>query len=339
MKKTTSFGEILIRLSTQPGLKVSHERHLGLCFGGAELNVTATLAALGLPVSLITKVPDNPLGAAAVSEMQKCGIDASAIVFGGERIGLYFLETGQGIRPGRVTYDRGHSALSTVGAQDFDWEKLLQNANWFHWSGITPAISEAAAKECLKALKVAHRIGIPVSTDLNYRSKLWAYGKPPAQIMPELLYYSHLILGDLQTAYMMLGLPAIETPDYQKTETLLPLYEPIFRKCPHLKTIATTLRYAINASHQKIGGVLVHENQIFTSPVTDLPYVVERIGTGDAFMAGLIYGFQKQLPPERIIHFATACCCLKHTLQGDYAPFSAQEVEDFLGAENRKIAR
>ena len=190
-----------------------------------------------------------------VKEMRKLKVGLDNVVYGGQRLGIYFLETGAGTRGSKVVYDRAYSSFATAKQGDFDWEKILKDATWFHWSGITPAISENAALLCLEAVKMAHKLGVKISCDLNYRSKLWNYGKQPHEVMPQILKYSHVILGDIDTAYFMLGKNKVN-PNYQNESSLPILYEDMFKFCSNLEIMATTLRYSISASHQRIGGVL-----------------------------------------------------------------------------------
>ena len=261
-------------------------------------------------------------------------VDSKNIVYGGERLGIYFLETGAGTRGSNVVYDRAHSAMSTIQKGQIDWEKVLEGAEWFHWSGITPAISQSAAEACLEAIKVAHKMGIKISCDLNYRSKLWQYGKTPSEVMPEMLQYSNVILGDIDTAYFMMGIPKVN-PNYQDEKSLPVLYTKLFDLIPNLKTVATTLRYSVSASHQRIGGVLFDGKAIYQAAVKEVTPVVDRVGSGDAFMGGLIYGLlQYENNNQKALDFAVAACCLKHTIAGDYNLVTLKEVENMLDGDS-----
>ena len=206
----------------------------------------------GIPAEFVTRLPDNEIGACALMEIKKRNVIAEHIIYGGDRLGIYFLETGAGTRGSNVVYDRANSAMATIEKDAIDWELVLKDADWFHWSGITPAISQNTADECLKAVKTAHQMGLTISSDLNYRSKLWKYGKAPEDVIPELLHYSNIILGDLDTAFFMLGKDKV-FPDYQNESSLPELYDSLFEYCPYLNIAATTLRYSVSASHQKIG--------------------------------------------------------------------------------------
>lgn len=340
MSKVVTFGEIMLRLSTESNQRFSQSKRFLANYGGGEFNVAVSLANYGIEAEFVTRIPDNEIGHAALQEIRKMSVGMSNIQLGGDRLGIYFLETGLGNRGSNVVYDRSNSAIATIEENTFDWAKIFEKKDWFHWSGITPALSEKAAKECLKAIKTAHQLGLKISCDLNYRSKLWKYGKEPFEVMPQMLNYCNVILGDIDTAFFMLGLDKVN-PDYVNNEQLTKYYSKLTDLCPNLETIATTLRYSINASHQKIGGVLFNNNKIYKAPVTDITNVVDRVGTGDAFMGGLLYSLIKT--PEnlqRSIEFAVAACSLKHTIAGDYNLATLTEIEKILsGDHSGKVSR
>lgn len=340
MKKVVTFGEILLRLSTQSFLRFSQAESYKATYGGGEFNVAVSLANFGMNAEFVTRLPDNELGHSAVKEMRKLNVDCQNVVLGGDRLGLYFLETGASTRASNVIYDRANSAMATIKKGTVNWREILKNADWFHWSGITPALSETAAEACFEAIQVAHELGLTISTDLNYRSKLWQYGKQPHEVMPQMLRYSNLILGDIDTAYFMLGLEKVN-PDYQNEISLPELYDKIFEYCPNLKTAATTLRYSVSASHQRIGGVLYDGKKIYNAAVQEVTPVVDRVGSGDAFMGGLIYGWSEEpLDKQRALNFAVAACCLKHTIAGDYNLVTKEEVEKLLSGDfSGKVSR
>jgi 2-dehydro-3-deoxygluconokinase len=340
MNKVVTFGEILLRFSTERHLRFSQAESYKATFGGGEFNVAVSLANYGLSAEFITRIPDNELGNCALKEMRKLGVGCQNVVLGGDRLGLYFLETGSGTRASNVIYDRANSSMATITKGTINWREVLKEATWFHWSGITAAISESAAESCLEAIKVAHELGLTISTDLNYRSKLWQYGKEPKEIMPEMLKYSTIILGDIDTACLMLGIDKVN-PDYNNGDSLPSLYDKIFERCPELKTAATTLRYSVSASHQRIGGVLYDGKKIYNAEVQEVTPVVDRVGSGDAFMGGLIYGLiEKPLNKQRALNFAVAACCLKHTIAGDYNLITIQEIEKLLSGDfSGKVSR
>lgn len=333
MNKVVTFGEIMLRLSTERHLRFEQAKAFTASYGGGEFNVAVSLANYGVNAEFVTRIPENEIGACALKEMRKMNVESKNIIFGGDRLGIYYLETGAGTRGSNVVYDRAHSSMATIEKGAVDWEKVLEGAIWFHWSGITPAISQSAAEACLEAVKVAHKLGLTISCDLNYRSKLWQYGKTPSEVMPEILHYSNVILGDIDTAYFMLGIPKVN-PNYQDTKSLPALYNKLFELCLNLKIAATTLRYSVSASHQRIGGILFDGKSIYDAAVKEVTPVVDRVGSGDAFMGGLIYGLLEfQNNNQRALDFAVAACCLKHTIAGDYNLVTLKEVENMLDGD------
>ncbi|NNG11048.1 MAG: sugar kinase [Arenibacter sp.] len=340
MKKVITFGEILLRLSTERHLRFSQATNFNATYGGGEFNVAVSLANYGLETEFVTRLPKNDIGDCALQEIRKQNVSTANIQFGGDRLGIYFLETGAGTRGSKVVYDRASSAIAEVEPNSIDWESIFKGADWFHWSGVTPAISSNAAAVCLEAVKAAHAMGITISSDLNYRSKLWKYGKEPKDIMPQLLKYSHVILGDLDTAFFMTGQEK-QDPDYQDMESLPQLYDLLYKSAPDLKYVATTLRYSINASHQKIGGILYDGKDIYYAKTREVTPVVDRVGSGDAFMGGLIYGLlNDDLDKQGTIDFAAAACCFKHTISGDFNLASIAEIEQLAGGDSSgKVSR
>ncbi|WP_299272445.1 sugar kinase [uncultured Psychroserpens sp.] len=340
MGKIVTFGEIMLRLSTERFLRFSQAKSFNATYGGGEFNVAVSLANFGELSEFVTKLPDNEIGESALMEMRKRNVISKNVLFGKDRLGIYFLETGAGTRSSNVVYDRAHSAMAKIKKGTFNWDEILKDATWFHWSGITPAISNSAAEECLEAVKTAHKLGLTISCDLNYRSKLWKYGKEPHEVMPDLLKYSNVILGDIDTAYFMLGLNK-EYPNYQDLKSLPILYDKIVEKCPNLELIATTLRYSVSASHQRIGGVLYDKKNIYDADIKEVTPVVDRVGSGDAFMGGLIYGLLNHIDDkQKAINIAVASCCLKHTIYGDYNLVSVADINKFIEGENTgKVSR
>lgn len=337
MNRVVTFGEIMLRLSTERHLRFSQAKFFAASYGGGEFNVAVSLANYGVLSEFVTRIPDNDIGACALREVRKLNVSAEHIQIGGDRLGTYYLETGAGTRGSNVVYDRSGSSFATISKGQFDWEEILQNATWFHWSGITPAISESAALECLEALKAASKLGLTISCDLNYRSKLWKYGKEPHEIMPELLKYSHVILGDIDTAYFMLGLEKVN-PDYQNTAALPKLFDKIFTHCPDLTVVSTTLRYSVSASHQRIGGILYNKVHLYSAELKEVTPVIDRVGSGDAFMGGLIYGLIHHADhQQKALDFAVAACCLKHTISGDYNLATKAEVEKMANGDQTGI--
>lgn len=334
MNKVVTFGEIMLRLSTERHLRFGQSKAFAATYGGGEFNVAVSLANYGIDAEFVTRIPDNEIGHCALKEMRKMNVNSSNVLLGGDRLGIYFLETGAGNRGSNVVYDRANSAIATVEPGTFNWEKIFEGKTWFHFSGITAAISANAAEECLIAIKTAHKLGLTISCDLNYRSKLWKYGKEPKDVMPEMLKYCHVILGDIDTAYFMLGKEKVN-PDYSDEASLAGLYGKLFESCPDLKVAATTLRYSVSASHQRIGGILYNGKDIYKAEIKEVTPVVDRVGTGDAFMGGLIFSLIDQPNDlQRALDFAVAACCLKHTIVGDYNLATLQEIENIIGGNS-----
>jgi len=334
MNKVVAFGEIMLRLSTERHLRFSQAKAFSATYGGGEFNVAVSLANYGIDAEFVTRLPENEIGQCALKEMRKMNVDSKNVILGGDRLGVYFLETGAGNRGSNVVYDRANSAIATIEKGSFDWEKIFEGKTWFHWSGITAAISENAAAECLIAIQTAHRLGLKISCDLNYRSKLWKYGKQPSAVMPEMLKYCNVILGDIDTAYFMLGLEKVG-PDYTDEVSLHNYYSELFRHCPNLNIAATTLRYSVTASHQRIGGILFDGDTVYKAAVKEVTPVVDRVGTGDAFMGGLIYSLiATPQDLQQTIDFAVAACCLKHTIFGDYNLATLQEIKNMLDGDS-----
>lgn len=330
MNKIVAFGEIMLRLSTENNLRFAQAKSLTVSYGGGEFNVAVSLANYGLQSEFVSRLPENELGNCALMEMRKMNVMTPHVIFGGDRLGTYYLETGAGARGSNVVYDRANSAMATLQKGMINWDEVLNNATWFHCSGITPALSQNAAEALLEAVQIAHQKGLTISCDLNYRAKLWQYGKGPHEIMPKILSYCNVILGDIDTACLMLGKDAC-TPDYQDIDSLPNAYNLIFEQCPNLKIMATTLRYSVSASHQKIGGILYDGSKVYQATIQEVTPVVDRVGSGDAFMGGLIYALVAQ--PNNLqyaLNFAVAACCLKHTISGDYNLVTLKEVETIL---------
>ncbi|WP_130736040.1 sugar kinase [Flavobacterium sp. J27] len=330
MRKVITFGEILMRLSTENKLRFSQTNTFNLSFGGSEFNVAVSLANFGIETEMVTILSNNDLGKSALKELKKHSIETKHITFSDDRLGIYFLEEGSSLRSSNVIYDRSNSAMTNIKTNEINWEEIFKNVSIFHWSGITPALSKSTADVCLEALQFAQKAGVKISCDLNYRAKLWKYGREPFEIMPKLLSYCHVILGDIDTALFMLGQEKIN-PNYQEIDGLNKQYDTIFKLCPTLEYMSTTLRYSINHDYQQIGGVLYDGNQVYVTPLKDVTPVLDRIGTGDAFMAGLLFGLlNESFIKQQIIDFATISCILKHTIKGDTNWISLEEVQNAL---------
>jgi len=335
--KVATFGEIMLRLSPPSFKRFTQVRSFDVIYGGGEANVAASLANYGIPVDYITCIPKNDIGDACVQFLRQYGINTNKIVRGGDRLGIYFLEIGASVRPSKVIYDRSNSAISTTKPEMFDWDEIFEDVNWFHWTGITPAISQDLADICLDAVKTAKNKGITVSCDLNYRSKLWKYGKEPIDIMPELVKYCDIAIGNEEDAEKVLGIAA---PDTDITSGKIDAHnykivvEEIANKFPNIKKVAITLRGSISASHNTWSAVLYDRKTMYIAPSYNITHIVDRVGGGDSFMGGLIYGlltYKEDL--QRALNFAVAASCLKHTIIGDFNLSSVQEVEKLMGGD------
>jgi 2-dehydro-3-deoxygluconokinase len=277
-------------------------------------------------------------------ELQKYGVGTNKIIYGGERLGIYFLETGAVSRGSKVVYDRAHSAISEIKPGMIDWEKVFEDANWFHWTGITPAISQEAADACLEAINKANEMGVTVSCDLNYRKNLWRYGKKSDEVMPALVAETDIVLGNEEDAAMALGIHP-EGVDVTAGHVDGAAYESVSRqiieKYPRVKKVITTLRTSINANHNNWAGVLWDGERLYESPQYQITHIVDRVGGGDSFMGGLIYGFLTYMDDDqKALNFAVAASCLKHTVFGDFNQVSVDEVEKLMsGDASGRVAR
>ncbi|MBE6187086.1 MAG: sugar kinase [Rikenellaceae bacterium] len=346
MSKVITFGEIMLRLATPDYLRFSQSSTLSATFGGGEANVAVSLANYGVDVEFVTRLPKNDIAAACVGELRKYGVGVKNIVYGGERLGIYFLETGAVARPSKVVYDRAHSSISTIEKGMIDWEKVFEGADWFHWTGITPAISASAAEVCLEACEAANRLGVTVSCDLNFRKNLWKYGKTAAEVMPALVECCDVILGNEEDAEKVFGIKP-EGFDVTATggEVEQAAFESVCRQLmqrfPRAKKVIITLRGSINANHNTWGGVLFDGQKLYASPRYDITHIVDRVGGGDSFMGGLIYGLREYKgDDERALNFAVAASALKHTIYGDFNLVTVAEVENLMkGDGSGRVAR
>jgi len=346
MKKVVTFGEIMLRLSPPGFLRFSQTTSFDVVYGGGESNVAVSLANYGVPVDFVTRLPKNDIGECALMEMRKRGVGTDKIVFGGDRLGIYFLETGAVSRGSKVVYDRAHSAIAEIKEGMIDWDTVFDGVEWFHWTGITPAISQGAADVCLEAVKAAKDRGITVSTDLNYRAKLWNYGVEPEEVMTELTSYCDVILGNEEDAEKHFGikpegLDITTQGEHVKAEAFLSVCQQMMKKFPDAKKVIITLRGSISASHNTWAGVLYDGKTMFKSPEYQITHIVDRVGGGDSFMGGLIYGLLKYPEDDQnALNFAVAASCLKHTITGDANLVTVDEVEKLMGGDaSGRVAR
>jgi 2-dehydro-3-deoxygluconokinase len=331
-----TFGEIMLRLSTPGFQRFRQATSLDVTYGGGEANVAASVAGYGLPVEFVTRLPGNDLGEACLGFLRAHAVGTSHIVRGGDRLGIYFLESGAAQRGSKVIYDRAGSALAEIQPGMVDWASAFQGAEWFHWTGITPAISEGAAAACLEAVQAAKAAGLTVSCDLNYRAKLWKWGKAAREVMPELVCLSDVAVGNEEDADKVFGIKA-EGADVTGGKVEAGAYESVAiqlqERFPSLKTVAITLRGSLSASHNTWSAMMRHEGRAYTAPTYDVIPIVDRVGGGDSFVGGLIYGLSTYDEPEKALRFAVAASCLKHTIQGDFNLVTVAEVEKLMGGD------
>ena len=312
-KKVITFGEIMLRLATPDYLRFCQSDKLNATFGGGEANVAVSLANYGIATEFVTRLPKNDIARACVMDLRKYGVGTSHIVYGGDRLGIYFLETGAVARASKVVYDRAHSAISEIQPGMVNWEEVFKDASWFHWTGITPAISQGAADACLEAIQVANRMGIPVSCDV--------------------------ILGNEEDAEKVFGIKPegfdvtatngeVNAAEFESVCTQL------MAKFPRAKKVIITLRGAINANHNTWGGVLYANSKLYQSRRYDITHIVDRVGGGDSFMGGLIYGLLTYTTDDqKALDFAVAASCLKHTIYGDFNQVTVEEVEKLMSGD------
>lgn len=281
MKKVVTFGEIMLRLASPGYLRFSQSSQLEATFGGGEANVAVSLANYGIPASFVSRLPKNDIGDWAIQNLRKYNVQTQDILRGGERVGIYFLETGAVARASKVVYDRAGSAIADIQPGMLDWEAIFKDANWFHWTGITPALSEGAAATCLEGIKMANKLGVTVSTDLNFRKNLWKYGKSASEVMPELVEGCDVILGNEEDAEKVFHIQP-EGVDVTAGHVEAAAYESVCRQLvkrfPRAKKVIITLRGSINANHNTWAGTLFNGEQMFFSPQYDITHIVDRVG-------------------------------------------------------------
>ena len=344
MKKVVTFGELMLRI-TPPGREMILQTPNMVCtFGGAEANVAVAVSQYGDEARYVTALPANDLGRAAVAELRRFGIDTSAIKMTNKRLGLYFTETGSNMRPSKVIYDRDDSAIAAVKPGDFDWDTILADADWFHVTGITPALSESLCDATLEALKKCKEKGITVSCDLNYRKKLWKWGKEPIEVMPEIAKYIDVMIANEEDCQKCLGIELETGVDSGKLDTDMykDLAKIVMDRYPNVKALAVSLRESISADHNNWSGVLaIRDGGFYQSRKYSITNIVDRIGGGDSFGGSLIYGFRNfDNDYQKIIEYAIGGSALKHTTYGDYVRFTKEDVLNLIaGSGNGRIQR
>ena len=342
MQRYITFGEIMLRLKAPGQERLFQSPSLEATFGGGEANVAVGLARLGLDAAFLSVIPENAVGAACIGELRRQGVDTSLVLRKGERLGIYFMEPGANQRPSKVIYDRAHSAIAEASVNDVDWNKVFEGATWFHISGITPAISQSAADLSLEAVKKARTGGLTVSCDLNFRKKLWKYGKTAPEVMTDLMSYVDVAVGNEEDCQKSLGMNAdmkiesgkLEVEKYQE------LTKKTLERFPNLNRIAITMRESHSADHNGWSAVLNNGKDFFVSKHYEIRDIVDRVGTGDSFAAGLIYGLTNLGSDPEALEFAVAASCLKHSIPGDLPLLSLDEVENLVkGSGSGRVQR
>lgn len=329
--KVITFGELMLRLAPAGYYRFVQADTYGATFGGGEANVAVSLANYGVPVDFVTKLPQHEIGQAAVNSLRRFGVGTDTIVRGGDRVGIYYLEKGASQRPSKVIYDRAGSAIATASPSDFDWEKIFAGADWFHFTGITPALSPVLADICLTAAKAAKALGLTVSCDLNYRKKLWTREAARAA-MSEICRYVDVCISNEEDAADVFGIHA-EGTDVDSGKINSEGYCSVAKQLADtfgFRAVAITLRESLSANDNNWGAMLYTEGTCYFSRKYAIR-IVDRVGGGDSFGAGLIYAMLSGYDPQKTIEFAVAASCLKHTIEGDYNMVSVAEVEALAG--------
>jgi|TARA_R110002124_G_scaffold57700_12_gene161517 2-dehydro-3-deoxygluconokinase len=332
-KKVVTLGEVMLRLSTPDFKRFVQTDTFDITYGGGEANVAGALCNYGLEGTFVTKVPDNPIGQSAINHLRRYGVDTQYIARGGKRLGIYFLETGASMRASQVVYDRADASISEAEISDFDFDKIFEGAVWFHTTGITPALSDKAAALTEAALKAAKAKGVTTSIDLNYRKKLWSKDKA-REVMTRLCQYVDVCIGNEEDAETTLGFHSKET-DVTKGELNLDGYKDVFKQMKDkfgFKYIASTLRESYSASDNGWSALVYDGNEFYHSKKYDIR-IVDRVGGGDSFASGFIYGLIQEMGLKGATEFAVAASALKHTFPGDMNHATLAEVEVLMGGD------
>jgi len=332
MKKVCCFGELLLRLPPANGGEWLRHNQLPVFVGGAELNVATALATWQQPVKYCTALPDNIISKDIRDYLEQKKIDTSSVILSGERIGLYYLKEGADMKSQENVFDRRYSSFSTLGTGVVDWDSILDDVSWFHFSAIAPAVSATAAALCKEALEAAKKKGITISIDLNFRSLLWKYGKEPIDVIPELVSYCDVVMGNIWAAHSLLGIPLDEQLIAYKAYSTHATYtaEQIFDRYPACRWMANTFRFDGNPEEIRYFATLNTSSGQVVSPVFQTSSVVDKVGSGDCFMAGLIYGISNDHAPDEIISFAAAAAFAKLQEKGDATRNSVEQINNYL---------
>lgn len=340
MSKIVTLGEIMLRLSPDGNDRFIQTDHFRIIPGGGEANVAVSLANYGHEAYFVTKLPSHEIGQIAVNALRRYGVDTRYIVRGGDRVGLYYAETGASMRPSKVIYDRAHSAIAEADASEFDFDAIMEGAQWFHWSGITPAISDKAAEITKKACEAAKRHGVTVSADLNFRKKLWTSEKA-ISIMRPLMQYVDVCIGNEEDALLCLGFKPDADVEGGKTDAAG--YHKIFEQMAAtfgFKYVVSTLRESYSATHNGWKALIYNGKEFYESRHYDIDPIIDRVGGGDSFAGGLIHGLLTKSTQGEALEFAVAASALKHTINGDFNLVSEKEVESLAaGNANGRVQR
>ena len=333
MKRVITFGEIMLRLAPEGYYRFVQAEKYGATFGGGEANVAVSLANFGVDAVFVSKVPKHEIGQACVNSLRRFGVDTDEILRGGDRLGIYYLEKGASQRPSKVIYDRAGSAISQATKDEFDWDDILEGADWFHFTGITPALGDNVAEICLEAVKAARAKGITVSCDLNYRNKLWSKEKA-GEVMSELCKYVDVCIANEQDADDVFGIKARNT-DVTSGKVDHEGYKDVALQLKErfgFKKVAITLRGSISANDNDWAGMLYDGSDFYFSRTYPV-HIVDRVGGGDSFGGGLIYACLNDYSGQDTINFAVAASCLKHSIEGDYNMVTVDEVKKLAGGD------
>jgi 2-dehydro-3-deoxygluconokinase len=330
--KVVTFGEIMLRLAPPGFERFLQSPQFIATFGGGEANVAVTVAGFGLQASYVTVLPENPIADAIVAELRKFGVETHHIQRAKGRVGVYYVEAGANQRASKVVYDRDFSSIALAKPGDLNWPEVFAGAQWFHITGITPALSANCAALALESVREAKRLGLTVSCDLNYRKNLWKYGKQPAEVMRGLMQHVDVAIANEEDCQMALGIAADVDVHSGKLDHAVyqSLTEKVLREYPTLKSIAITLRESKSASHNGWSACMNNREEFFVSRHYEITHIVDRVGGGDSFAGGLIYGLLALPSHKEALEFAVAASCLKHSIPGDFNRFSVDEVKTLL---------
>jgi len=333
--RVVTFGEVMLRLKSPGFERLFQSPSLEVSFGGGEANVAVSLAQFGIPVAFASAIPANPVGDACLGELRRFGVDTTRVRRQGSRLGVYFLEAGANQRPSKVVYDRSGSAIAAAKPGDFDWDAVLDGASWFHLTGVTPAISQSAADLAIEGARHARAKGVTVSCDYNYRKNLWKYGKPAPEVMRELVRHVHVGIANEEDCQEALGieLDGDVASGSLATDRYRTLAARVLEQFPNLEKQVITLRESHSADRNGWSAVLHNRKDFLVSRRYDITDIVDRVGAGDSFGAGLIYGLLSYGDDARALEFAAAASCLKHSILGDFNRVSVGEVEALVAGE------